>query len=140
VQCFPISPLLLCFSCFVIIHLQFGGDVAVPLVDVSLYFPEYDASFINYSWAADTPHARYEAYEVDMLELSPLGTLANHHDVYHNLHLKPSPHDDTRINRTTNPAEAGAFSYHEGERYLARFNLPAGSELFQFYGDLWFED
>jgi len=117
----------------------FGGDVAVPLLDVSLYFPNFDVSFINYMWAADTHHSKFEAWEVDMIELSPLGTLANHHDEFHNLSLRPGPHDDTRLHRAVD-REAGAFSYHGGERYFAKYDLKAGSELYQFYGESWFND
>ena len=118
---------------------QFGENIAIPLIDVSLYDSNYDSIFEDYYWAGATEHQRHEAFELEMIELNPLGTLTNHHSKLHNLALGPGLHDDTMVNRLNDP-EAGAFTYHGGERYYAKHAIRAGSELFNNYGENWWQD
>ena len=95
--------------------------------------------FEDYYWAGVTEHQRHEAYELEVIELNPLGTLTNHHSKLYNLALGPGVHDDTMVNRLHDP-EAGAFTYHGGERYFAKHAISAGDELFNNYGETWWED
>lgn len=117
----------------------FGENIAVPLIDLSLYDVTHSLIFTDYYWAGSSEHQKYEALELDMIELSPLGTLSNHHSKLHNLALVPGTHDDTMVNRLLDN-EAGAFTYHGGERYCAKHAISAGSELFNNYGNDWWED
>lgn len=109
------------------------------MIDLSLYDPSHSLIFTEYYWAGSTEHQKYDAVEVDVIEFNPLGTLGNHHSKLQNLVLRPGMHDDTVANRLVD-AEAGAFTYHGGERYFAKHAISAGSELFNNYGDDWLED
>jgi hypothetical protein len=48
-------------------------------------------------------------------------------------------HDEPVVNRLVD-SEPGAFTYPGGERYFAKHPISAGSELFNNYGDGWWED
>ncbi len=131
---------LLTFSNSFLTHsIKFGENIAVPLVDLSLYDPTHSLIFTEYYWSGSTEHQKYEALELDVIEFNPLGTLGNHHSKLKKLILRPGIHDDTVANRLRD-SEAGAFTYHGGERYFAKHAISAGSELFNNYGDDWWED
>jgi hypothetical protein len=47
-------------------------------------------------------------------------------------------YDDTILNRFSDPG-AGAFSYYEGQKFLATREIRAGEELFTNYGENWLD-
>ena len=47
-------------------------------------------------------------------------------------------YDDSILNRFRDPG-AGAFSYYEGQTFLATRGIRAGEEIFTNYGETWLE-
>ena len=47
-------------------------------------------------------------------------------------------YDDAVLNRFTDPG-AGAFSYYEGQKFLATRRIQPGEEIFTDYGETWLD-
>jgi len=131
-----------------------GGDVLIPLVDVYYHLlnsPEYDGEnpdsmsdtvdpTANYVWHGPEmgmtresafPNTRCTAY------CPGLDAAINCNLALINVDKLEPEYDDLGLHRSKDPG-AGAFSPYNNSTTFATHPIPAGGELFKFYGDEWF--
>jgi hypothetical protein len=117
-----------------------SGDVCIPNIDINYHNPPnvFDP-FEAYYWSGFIMGMSRESHSNDVQAYCPgHGSVMNCNLALLNTHQgHPLLYDYAGLHRSNDPG-AGAFTpYHNGTTYAAR-DIPAGGELFKFYGDEWF--
>ena len=116
------------------------GDVMLPFVDMNFHNGdrEYFNIWDDYLWDGATMGMHLESSDHDVDAYAPgLDCAINCHLALLNVD-RGSPHfDDAGLHRSRDPG-AGAFSLWINGSTIAMENIPAGGELFKFYGNNWF--
>ena len=115
-----------------------NGDITLPLVDIywnnddDFFYP-----FVDYVWDGTTMGMQQEVETNDIDAYWPgLDCAINCNIALLNVAKAVPDYDEAGIHRAEHPG-AGAFSpYHKGRTEVVR-SIPAGGELFKFYGDYW---
>lgn len=116
------------------------GDICIPVIDMYWHADGITQPFSDYFWSGDTMGMSHETDSDDVEALCPgLDCAINCHLALVNVEKAVPVYDDFgALHRSRDPG-TGAFSpYHNGTTYVSR-HIPAGGELFKFYGDHWFQ-
>jgi hypothetical protein len=116
------------------------GDVMIPIVDMDLYMRgKYSWMIGNYTWEGESCGMAHESSRAGgVTGFGPgLDGAINCNLALINVDSTLSQWDDVGFHRSRN-AGAGAFSPYFNASTFAKTNIPAGGELFKFYGDAWF--
>jgi hypothetical protein len=121
------------------------GDVCIPNIDIKYHndiFLKMHGQVFNpfkaYYWSGYLMGMIGESHANDVEAYCPgLDCAINCNIALINTHKSVPIYDSSGLHRARDPG-AGAFTpYHNGTTYAAR-HIPAGGELFKFYGDGWF--
>ena len=114
-------------------------DATANRYDLSLLRTETSIMWmpLNYYWEAYTLGMTHLADNVAII-VPGVGALVNCHPGLNNIVMKPTEKAEKR-DRERVPS-AGASTSFEDARFLVSRDLPAGTELFSSYGDLWFKN
>lgn len=116
-----------------------SGDVCIPNIDINYHNPlPVFNPFQAYYWKGSSMGMSRESHSVDVEAFCPgLDCTINCNLALINTHKSYPVYDYANLHRSRDPG-AGAFTpYHNGTTYAARY-IPAGGELFKFYGNGWF--
>jgi hypothetical protein len=119
------------------------GDVAIPIVDISWHNGRTNSGFYNmftdYQWHGKAMGMQQESDDLDggVKAHSPgLDSAINCHLGLINVE-RAYPEYDTKIKRYTNPGAGAITPYFNGTSRV-NADIPAGGELFKFYGNSYF--
>jgi hypothetical protein len=114
-----------------------SGDVCIPNIDIKYHGHVFDP-FQHYTWSGFLMGMTRESHANDIDAYSPgLDSTANSNLALINTHDSVPIYDMSALHRSKDPG-VGAFTpYHNGTHYASR-HIPAGGEVFKFYGDEWF--
>jgi hypothetical protein len=118
------------------------GEVIVPLVELSFYhgYKNEFVPFVNYYWRGGERglHGLVAEHRENELHAYIPGTDAavNCNLALVNLDLPSSEYDDSHLSRSKHPM-TGAMTPYFSTPSRATKDIPAGGELFKFYGDNW---
>jgi len=119
------------------------GDVCLPLIDSNWHLnPNTDGyynPFQEYFWNGAAMGMLRESDGEDVqAHCAGLDSAINCHLGLVNVQKAVPVYDEGNLHRRKDPG-VGAFTpYHNGTTLASRY-IPAGSELFKFYGDQWFQ-
>ena len=116
------------------------GDVAIPILDLSLHMSEKEPYFNptgNYLWDGTNMGMGTEVWSEDVNAYWPgINCAVNCFAPLINLEHSTPIYDSAKVHRHRHPG-AGAFTpYHLGISSVS-YPIPAGGELFKDYGDEW---
>lgn len=117
------------------------GDVLIPIVDFDLHTKgNFTWMLGEYAWEGSSCGITRESIRHDgVMGLGPgLDGAINCHLALINVDSTFSERDAAGVHRSTSPG-AGAFSEYYNATTFAKVDIPAGGELFKFYGDHWFQ-
>lgn len=116
-------------------------DLMIPIVDADLSIGDKTAWMIDdYTWdGSSTGLGRESRREYGVTGFGPgLDGAINCNLALLNVDRQLPEWDDAGLHRSRNPG-AGAVAQYSGSKTFASSAIPAGGELFKFYGDNWFE-
>jgi hypothetical protein len=116
-----------------------SGDVCIPNIDINYHNPlPVFNPFQTYYWKGSSMGMSRESHSNDVEAFCPgFDAAINCNIALINTHKSYPAYDTAQLHRSHDPG-AGAFTpYHNGTTYAAR-HIPAGGELFKFYGNDWF--
>jgi hypothetical protein len=113
------------------------GDICIPNIDIKYHGHIFDP-FKDYYWSAFSMGMTRESHANNMDAYCPgLDSAANCNLALINTQKSAPIYDNAGLHRFQDPG-VGAFTpYHNGTTYASR-HIPAGGELFKFYGNNWF--
>jgi len=116
------------------------GDVTLPFVDMNFHnmWSGFFSIFDEYMWSGEAMgmHRESDSYSVDVYAPG-LDCAINCHMALLNVDRGLPQFDDAGLHRSRDPG-AGAISlWHNGSTF-AIDDIPAGGELFKYYGNAWF--
>jgi hypothetical protein len=115
-----------------------SGDVCIPNIDIKYHHGDLVDPFNQYYWAGIYMGMARESHGNGVEAYCPgLECAINCNLALINTHQSNPIYDYAGLHRARDPG-AGAFTpYHNGTTYVSR-HIPAGGELFKFYGNEWF--
>lgn len=117
------------------------SDVIVPIYDLKWHQPDdaYHWTFTEYVWDGMTMMGMYADSENALVDaFAPgLDCAINCHLGLLNVDRSLPSFDTTLPHRSKYPAAGSMTAYHDSSTYTT-IDIPAGAELFKFYGDQWF--
>jgi hypothetical protein len=115
-----------------------SGDVCIPNIDIKYHGHVFDP-FKHYIWSGFLMGMLRESHANDVEAYCPgLDCAINCNLALINTQKSVPFYDNSGLHRARDPG-AGAFTpYHNGTTLASRY-IPAGGELFKFYGNEWFE-
>lgn len=118
------------------------GEVAIPLLDLDWHNGDEDYFFVlsDYVWDGRKMAMGLEVDSDDIDAYWPgLDCIVNSHLALINVAKSVPIYDEAGLHRGQHPG-AGAISPYHGIAKNAQVtrNIPAGGELFKYYGDTWF--
>ncbi|CAB9497784.1 Guanylate cyclase [Seminavis robusta] len=119
------------------------GEVIVPLVELHFYSGQADLfnPFSDYYWRGREKglHGIVAEHRSNSLQgyVPGVDAAINCNLALINVDMSGSQFDDGNLSRYHHPM-AGSMSPYHSTPSLVRMDIPAGGELFKFYGDQWF--
>jgi hypothetical protein len=115
-----------------------SGDVCIPNIDIKYHHSKMADPLQQYYWAGSNMGMARESHTEQVEAYCPgLDCAINCNIALINTHKSAPIYDYAGLHRARDPG-AGAFTpYHNGTTLASR-HIPAGGELFKFYGDEWF--
>ena len=115
------------------------GDKAIPLIEI--YFhngPDFNFPMADYVWEGREMGMSEEVADDDVYAYWPgLDAMVNCHAALLNVKQSIPTYDPAGFHRRTH-AGAGAISYYNHGTSKVMRDIPAGGELFKYYGDQWY--
>jgi len=116
------------------------GDVCLPQVNGKLYTSgsTLNNPFEAYQWTGQSMGMSRESSTKDVEAICPgLDCVVNCNPALINTYKSSPLYDYAGLHRAQDPG-AGSFTpYHNGTTYASK-DIPAGGEIFKYYGDGWF--
>ena len=119
-------------------------EVVLPLVEVSFYNGQQEDlfnPFIHYYWKGKEKALHgivSEDRAGEVMALVPgMEAAINCNLALINVEMSGSEYDDSNLERYKDPMTGGMSPYHSTSSRVSR-DIPAGGELFKFYGDRWY--
>jgi hypothetical protein len=114
-----------------------SGDVCIPNIDIKYHGNVFDP-FADYYWSAFSLGMTRESHANDMDAFcSGIDSSANSNLALINTQKKAPLYDNAGLHRFKDPG-VGAFTPYQNVTSYASRHIPAGGELFKYYGDSWF--
>jgi hypothetical protein len=116
-----------------------SGDVCIPAIDINYHNPQPVFNpFQDYYWKGSSMGMSRESHSNDLEAFCPgLDCAINCNLALINTHKSYPMYDSAGLHRSRDPGAGALTPYHNGTTYAAR-HIPAGGELFKFYGNEWF--
>ena len=118
------------------------GDICIPVIDMYWHNGGYDNffnPFSDYFWTGQVMGMSGESDSDDLEALCPgLDCAVNCNLALINTQKSSPIYDEAKLHRSRDPGVGAYTPYHNGTTHVSR-HIPAGGELFKFYGDNWFE-
>jgi hypothetical protein len=116
-----------------------SGDVCIPNIDINYHNPlPVFNPFQTYYWKGSSMGMSRESHSNDVEAFCPgLDSAVNCNLALINTHKSYPLYDTAQLHRSRDPGTGAFTPYHNGTTYAAR-HIPAGGELFKFYGNGWF--
>lgn len=100
--------------------------------------PEFFNQFGDYVWDGKDMGMQWESIHDDVTTFWPgMDALVNCHSALPNVEKATPIYSEDGLHRSTHPGAGAVSPYHAGPSYVTR-HIPAGGELFKYYGDSWF--
>lgn len=127
------------------------GDVFLPLFELDWHNElmlkyeddpsfHYFNPFSDYVWNGDSMGMGTEVESTDLGVMAPgLDAAINCNLALINVGKATPVWDDGGLHRSRDPGAGAITLYHNGTTPVVYRDIPAGGELFKFYGDSWFE-
>ena len=114
-----------------------SGDVCIPNIDIKYHGHVFDP-FHHYTWSGFIMGMTRESHANEIDAYCPgLDCAINCNLALINTHQSVPLYDNSGLHRSKDPG-AGAFTPYYNGATLASRHIPAGGELFKFYGNEWF--
>jgi hypothetical protein len=116
------------------------GDVCFPNIDITFHNepPIFDP-FASYVWSGTTMGMVRESLSNDVVAYCPgLDCIINCHIALLNTHRSYPSYHYGDLHRSVDPGAGALTPYFNGTTFASRA-IPAGGELFKFYGNSYFE-
>eukprot|EP00980_Cylindrotheca_fusiformis_P003665 scaffold818_cov136-Cylindrotheca_fusiformis.AAC.31 len=114
------------------------GDVCIPILDLNNHHSDPFNPFTDYVWAGEVMGMKLEVESGDTEALCPgLDCAINCNLALINVAKATPVYDDGGLHRAAHAGAGAITPYHNGTTLVTR-KVPAGGELFKFYGDNWF--
>jgi hypothetical protein len=114
------------------------GDVCIPITQLYEHHKDPHNPFKDYVWAGEVMGMKLEVEGFDMEAFCPgLDAAINCNLALTNVEKANPVFDDARLHRQSHPGAGAITPYHNGTTRVER-RIPAGGELFKFYGDAWY--
>ena len=116
-----------------------NGDVCIPLLELDWHNEgNYFNPFSDYVWAGEVMGMKFEVGSQDVESNCPgLDCAINCNLALINVGKSTPVHDTAGLHRSVHPGAGANTPYHNGTTRVIR-RIPAGGELFKFYGDSWY--
>jgi hypothetical protein len=115
-----------------------SGDVCIPNIDIKYHGHVFDP-FADYYWSAFSLGMTRESHANDMDAYCPgIDSSANSNLALINTQKSAPLYDNAGLHRF-NDSGVGAFTPYQNVTSYASRHIPAGGELFKYYGDSWFK-
>ena len=116
-----------------------NGDKAIPLIDIYWHNDQdFFYPFGDYVWNGNVMGMTPEVEQGDVDAYWPgLDCMINCNLALLNVKKAIPTYDEAGMHRATYPG-AGAISYYDKGITEVKRDIPAGGELFKFYGDHWY--
>jgi hypothetical protein len=116
-----------------------SGDVCIPNIDINYHNPHPIFNpFQAYYWKGSSMGMSRESHSNDVEAFCPgLDSAINCNLALINTRKSFPAYDTAQLHRSRDPGTGAFTPYHNGTTYAAR-HIPAGGELFKFYGNGWF--